>query len=122
VPDRLPPSLAWPVRPSEVRLALGENAESVDVAWASWYHKPSVTPLRATWEPRQPAAIGGWVGQGAVLWIEPVARTDVDRVRKLVRERLLGQACDWLATALTSGDGWQATRHEAKWSVSTSHP
>lgn len=115
MPPRLPPALAWPLRPSEVKEALGESAGSVRVVWASWHRKPSSTPLRATWDPEYPAVIGGWVGKGATLWIEPIDRADAERVRRHVRDRTLGQACDWLSQAVAAGEGWQATKHQVEW-------
>ena len=116
----LPPHLAWPVKASSVKDALGKLAGEVDVAWMSWVKSASDTPLHATWSPLTGQVIGSTRVDGAKLWIAPVDKERVAALRSLVAEQLLPQARAWLADALTADEGWRLMRHERRWLVSAS--
>lgn len=118
VPKLLSPQLVWPVRPALVTAMLGSIADEVEVTWMSWERHPAVAPLDATWRQFDAGNFGAWSVGGAKLWIGPVSRPDVDAARGLVRDVVLPEARDWLAQALTAGEGWQASAHERWWFLS----
>jgi hypothetical protein len=117
MPKGLPPGLAWPVKPMLVASTLGALADEVDVAWMRWNRKPSSAPLSVDWSPTMSEGIGALPGNGATLWIAPIARADAELVRTLVADQLLPEARAWLEQALAAGEAWQSSRHERRWTI-----
>ena len=61
--------------------------------------------------------IGGSLDEGAKVWVHDVASDDRANVRRQLVIEALPSVETWLQSAVSQGDGWQATRHRLAWFV-----
>jgi hypothetical protein len=104
---RLAPDLVWPVRARDLRSALVDVVDLVDLSWVHWKKQASTTPIAADWPPLT----------GLTVWIYPVAKRDHQAVRAIVDEQVLPDLARWCRNALRAPEGWQLMRHERRWSI-----
>lgn len=111
---RLAPGLVYPVRGSDLREALGEARDRLEIVWLYWVKQPSTIPVRASWSPAGGVAE---LHQGLKVWIYPIAKQDHQQARSAVAVEILPDLARWCRAALDAPEGWKLMRHERRWSL-----
>jgi hypothetical protein len=118
VNTRLAPDLVYPVRGSDLREALGEATNHLELVWLFWVKQPTVTPVRASWAPLvNVMADRPEPHHRLKVWIYPISKQDHQRVRSVIAADALPDLGRWCRAALAAPEGWKLMRHERRWSL-----
>lgn len=107
------------MRAPELRSALGDVGDRVDLTWVYWNTQPTTTPIAVAWAPlTNVMAEYRESHHGLKVWVYPVAKRDHQAMRAVVEEQVLPDLTRWCREALAALEGWRLMRHERRWSVS----
>ena len=113
----LAPQLAWPLSRNDLRDALGERFEGVQISWTGWDKQGSREPLSVDWHSAWPELPGWRAGGAPTVWVRPVSRTTTEGDRALPLSDALPNLAIWLDEAWKAPDTWREARHERRWVI-----
>ncbi|MDQ0964312.1 hypothetical protein QFZ66_008190 [Streptomyces sp. B4I13] len=116
---RLPRDLSWPLTPSDIRAALGEQvADAADVSFVD-QPRGDGTLLHVEWIPPISSNYGS--GIHPALWysvsirVAPLPSTERAAARSILREHALPELAAWIRAAQRAPEAWTLTRHSRSW-------
>ncbi|MFI5529829.1 hypothetical protein ACIA8O_14945 [Kitasatospora sp. NPDC051853] len=124
---RLPRHLTWPLRPRDVRIALGIGPEAdLDLSFDDRPWRDG-TLLHAEWLPPRPSNYGtgtdpaSWNGLRFRIAPTTTAVSHENGLRVVLIHHAIPQLGAWATAALSAPEGWTLSAHSRSWRFTEKH-
>ncbi|MEV0977748.1 hypothetical protein [Streptomyces sp. NPDC049915] len=121
---RLPRDVSWPLTPTDIRAALGEQES--DLTHLNFWDRPhgDGTLLHAEWLPPVSANYGNGIHPD--LWssvhigVTPLPAAERAGARQLLRQHALPELVAWIDAARSAPETWALAPHSRSWRLAGS--
>ncbi|WNI25982.1 hypothetical protein [Streptomyces sp. ITFR-16] len=118
---RLPRHLSWPLTPTDIRTALGEQESALTHPDFADHPYEDRTLLHVEWSPPVSSNYGNGIHPD--LWssvavrVGPLPATERAAARQALREHALPELAAWIDASRRAPQGWTLSRHSRSWRV-----